>query len=75
MTKFKVGDKVKIVFHPNEELLGKIGTVTEVIDRNDVVMSDNASMTSGFYKVKVDGHEISDYAEDDCIELVTEGSK
>lgn len=72
MSKFKEGDKVKIVIHPDENYLGKVGIVTKVIDGSQIVQSDNGSITSGLYKVKVDGHTVPDYAEDDCIELMKE---
>ncbi len=60
-TKFKVGDKVTVVYNSNKDLIGKTGTVVNVIPRNE-------GKTTGLYKIKCDVGTIPDYATDDCLE-------
>lgn len=55
MSKFKVGDTVKVVSHSNKKMIGKISTITEVL---------KDSKGSYFYKVQ----GIKDYATEKDIE-------
>lgn len=65
MAKFKVGDRVMVVFNKLQPAtVGKVGEVTKVY--NDA--EDNQAL----YKVRLDGRktQLKGVAEEDCIELV-----
>ena len=65
MAKFKVGDRVRVVFNKLQPAtVGKVGEVTKVY--NDA--EDNQAL----YKVRLDGRKtpLKGVAEEDCIELV-----
>ena len=55
MSKFKVGDTVKVVSHKNKEMIGKVSTITEVLKDSN-----------GIYLYKVKG--IKNYATEKDIE-------
>ena len=39
MSKFKVGDTVKVVSHKNKEMIGKVSTITKVLkDSNGIYL-------------------------------------
>ena len=65
MAKFKVGDRVRVVFSKLQPAtVGKVGVVTKVY--NDA--EDNQAL----YKVRLEGRKtpLKGVAEEDCIELV-----
>jgi ribosomal protein L24 len=57
MSKFKVGDTVKVLSHKNKEMIGKVSTITEVLKDSN-----------GIYLYKVKG--IKNYATEKDIEKV-----
>ena len=57
MSKFKLGDTVKVVSHKNKEMIGKISIITEVLKDS-----------KGVYLYKVKG--IKNYATEKDIEKV-----
>lgn len=65
MAKFKVGDRVRVVFNKLQPAtVGKVGVVTK--------MYQDAEDNQALYKVRLDGRKtpLKGVAEEDCIELV-----
>ena len=65
MAKFKVGDRVRVVFNKLQPAtVGKVGEVTKVYQ--------DAEDNQALYKVRLDGRKtpLKGVAEEDCIELV-----
>lgn len=65
MSKFKVGDRVRVVFNKLQPgTVGRVGEVTKVYH--------DAEDNQALYKVRLDGCKtpLKGVAEEDCIELV-----
>lgn len=82
-TKFKQGNKVKIISHPKTKYIGQVGIITNVIPvfkkreevkelgyKGNYAIADKGEKSTGFYKVEVNGKLIPDYAPDCDLVLI-----